>query len=114
MIDRFRFFLTIGLVLLPVTASHAQDRSPVALINLWFLPACDPITVHRYDFGRPVGSVLQYASYPRDRSCVRYRCMRRGLCVSDFGTYFGGPGTFPVGANARGCLQSICVAYGRR
>ena len=113
MVTPFRFLLiVVGLLTLPLTPANAQPIqgpfvSPIILGNQ---PSCDPVLLRAYEWGKPTGfAYLEYKGYPPDRKCARFACRQRGLCVSEFRVDWGGPVRTPLQANARGCIQSVCV-----
>lgn len=107
-----RFLFIVGLLTLPLTSANAQVQGPIiSPIILGNQPSCDPVLLRSYEWGKPTGfAYLEYKQYPPERSCARFACRQRGLCVSEFRVDWGGPVRTPLKANARGCIQSICVA----
>src|ERR1700754_3529745 len=104
MLNRLRLILLIA-ILLPVTpALAAPPFDPVASINMWRFPACQPVRVHRMtNQGVHLGYEYRY-SQPLPWGCVRLgpRCQQRGWCISEMDD--SGP-LIPKKLDPNGCQQ---------
>jgi hypothetical protein len=109
MLDRLRLILVI-VIALPVTAAQAAPFDPVASIQMWRFPACQPVRIHRLsNQGVHIGYEYRYS--PPPPGCIRLgrRCVQRGWCISEIDD--SGP-LIPRKLDPNGCQQLACAAWG--
>ena len=104
MLGRLRVFLIVALTAAPVTFNLNCGFTWSEASAQYQYPLCDPYLINYYSFGQKTGSQYWY----RNPFCgVAIGCIRRGVCISEIHTDFGGPG-YPTKIAFRGCLQVRC------
>ena len=111
MLDRLRLILVI-VIALPVSSALAgppKKSEPLASINMWAFPFCQPYLVHRMS-NQGVHVAYEWRYPPLPLGCIRFgSCVQRGWCISRADDT--GP-LNPRKLDPNGCQRLACGKWG--